>query len=138
MRRGEAIGGGVAALFAAGLAGAAEFDGLYRAAPTVDCNIVGVEGGALKIEGDTFVGVEVTCRMTRPVNVRDMGAQLFDMACEAGERAFTERAMLMHAADGGLIMAWDGYAFKYDRCLEDPVEGTVTTPRDLGIVDPPG
>lgn len=113
----------------------ASFDGLYRASPTTDCATVGGAGGALKIEDGVLHGADARCRMTQPVNVRDMDAQLFDMECESNGDSFSERALMMHAADGGLVLVWDGYAFKYDRCTDDPAEGTVTRADDIGIVE---
>ncbi|MHC0051917.1 hypothetical protein [Actibacterium sp. D379-3] len=104
-------------LVAAPAAGAPEgFDGLYRQGPDANCTVTGVEGGALKIEDGVFHGVEMQCRMENPVDVRDMDAALYDMSCNGEGSAWTARALFMHAADGGLIMVWNGYAFKYDRC----------------------
>lgn len=93
-----------------------QFDGLYRLTPEADCALTGQEGGALKIEDGVFYGVESRCVMTRPVNVRDMDAVLYDMECGGEGTTWVERALFMTAADGGLIMVWNGYAFKYDRC----------------------
>lgn len=104
-----------------GIAGAGPYDGVYRQAANVDCSLVGVDGGSLKIEAGVFYGVEMECRMTRPVNVVDMDATLYTMECSGGDQTWTERAMMMTPAgeDDGLIMVWNGYAFVYDRC-EDP------------------
>ncbi|PRY86392.1 hypothetical protein [Donghicola tyrosinivorans] len=95
------------------------FDGLYKQSANADCSLVGVDGGALKIEGAQFIGVENKCEMTLPVDVNEMDARLYTMQCEGANGPWSARAMLVHAADGGLIMVWDGYAFKYDRCPED-------------------
>lgn len=113
----------------------ADFDGTWRASPTTDCTVIGGDGGALKIEGTTFQGAEATCEMTQPVNVRDMDAKLFDMVCTGEGTTFTERAMMMHAADGGLILVWNGFAFKYEACPADPARGTVTTAEDIGVIE---
>lgn len=132
------------------MAGAGEFDGIYRQTRASDCTSIGEPGGALQIVDGRFIGVDSTCRMLRPVNVRDMNAKLFDMECSliprtpaealalAGTpedaenlprintRPWRERALLMLAADGGLIMLWNGYAFKYDRCSEaDVIESAI-------------
>ncbi|WP_108484393.1 hypothetical protein [Oceaniglobus ichthyenteri] len=123
------------ALFAAAPVAADPFDGLYKPAPTTDCTIVGGDGGALKVEGDTFFGAESQCKMTTPVNVRDMDAILYDMVCDGEGESWVSRALFMRAADGGLILAWNGFAFKYDRCNPDAPAGTVTTAEDIGITD---
>lgn len=95
------------------------FDGVFKQAANAECGLVGVNGGALKIENDIFYGVEVECRMTNPVSVNDMDATLYTMQCSGGDQSWTERAMLMNSKESnGLIMVWNGYAFIYDRCTE--------------------
>lgn len=93
------------------------FDGVYKQTANSECGLVGVDGGAVEIRDGIFYGVEVECRMTRPVNVLQMDAQLFTMQCSGEDQAWTERAMLMKPAeDDGIIMLWDGYAFVYEAC----------------------
>ena len=99
-------------------ASAGEYDGIYRQSADADCTLVGQDGGALKIADSVFSGVDSQCTMSRPVKVRDMNATLFDMVCSGEGTNWVERALFMTAVDGGLIMAWNGYAFKYDRCTE--------------------
>lgn len=105
------------AILVAGSVAATPYDGLYRSSGDADCAQVGVEGGALRIQEGLFEGVGSECRMMRPVDVVDMDATLYTMECSAGDTRWTERAMLMKAAqDNGLIMLWNGYAFRYARC----------------------
>lgn len=93
------------------------FDGIYRQAANADCALIGVDGGAIEIRDGLFHGVDSECRMTKPVNVTGMDAKLFTMVCSGEDHHWTERAMLMHPAEGdGIIMLWNGYAFSYDRC----------------------
>jgi len=108
----------IVALPAAVLAG--PYDGIYKQVANAECSLVGVDGGSLKIENDIFYGVEVECRMTKPVSVVDMDATLYTMQCSGGDQSWTERAMLMNSKESdGLIMVWNGYAFIYDRCADD-------------------
>ncbi len=107
-----------AGLFSAADAG--EFDGIYKQGAQSDCSLIGVDGGALRIEDDVFYGIESQCRMERPVDVVDMDAYLYDMKCSGEGAEWLARALFMHAANDGLIMVWNGYAFQYDRC---PAEG---------------
>lgn len=101
------------------VAAANPFDGVYRQVANADCGLVGVDGGALKIANNIFYGVDLECRMTHPVNVVDMDATLFTMQCSGEDDIWTERAMIMDAKDtNGIIMVWNGYAFKYERCPE--------------------
>ena len=99
------------------IAAATPFDGIYRQNANADCALVGVDGGALQIEDGIFYGVEMQCRMTRPVNVVDMDATLYSMRCSGEDQVWTERAMLMNDGESdGIVMIWDGYAFRYSRC----------------------
>ena len=100
-----------------GLVLAGPFDGVYKQTANAECALVGVDGGALEIKDGIFYGVDVECRMTRPVNVVDMDAMLFTMQCTGDDTVWTERAMLMEDKESdGVIMVWNGYAFRYDRC----------------------
>lgn len=100
-----------------GLAG--PFDGVYKQTANAECSLVGVDGGSLEIKDGIFYGVETECRMTRPVNVVDMDATLYTMQCTGDDTVWTERAMLMDDKEAdGLIMVWNGYAFRYDRCAD--------------------
>lgn len=110
----------VLTLGAATAVAAGPFDGTYRQNANAECGLVGSDGGALRIAGGIFYGVEMQCRMSRPVDVVDMDATLYTMECSGEGQQWTERALLMKSAEneGGLIMVWNGYAFKYSRCPE--------------------
>lgn len=98
---------------------ASPYDGVYKQTANAECGLVGVDGGALEIREGVFYGVEVECRMTRPVNVVDMDATLYTMQCSGEDQNWSERAMMMkRAGDDGIIMIWDGYAFAYDACAQ--------------------
>ena len=104
-------------LFLPAVAVAGPYDGVYKQTANSDCGLVGVDGGSLQIEDGIFYGVEMQCRMSRPVNVVDMQATLYNMQCSGEGQNWTERALLMKPAEGdGLIMLWNGYAFVYDKC----------------------
>jgi hypothetical protein len=105
------------ALAAPALAFAGPYDGVFKQVANADCSLVGVDGGAVEIKDGIFYGVEVECRMTRPVSVVNMDATLFTMNCSGGDQVWSERAMLMRNKEtNGLIMVWNGYAFAYDSC----------------------
>ena len=98
---------------------ASPYDGVYKQTEMAECALVGADGGSLKIENDIFYGVEVSCRLTDPVEVEDMDATLYQMQCTGEGETWTERAMLMQDADAtGIYMIWRGYAFRYERCEE--------------------
>jgi len=94
----------------------ADYDGRYRLSPDADCSDLSTSEGLLRIDEGVFEGAESACRMTDPLAVRGMDATLYDMVCTGEGLTWTERAMLMRAADGGLILVWDGYAFAYPAC----------------------
>jgi hypothetical protein len=57
--------------------------------------------------------------MTRPVDINDMDATIYQMQCSGEGQTWTERAMLMpDAEETGIYMIWEGYAFRYERCEE--------------------
>ena len=63
------------------------FDGLYfpedQRGWLCDEASLGSDGGALAIRNGTLIGVETSCALTKPVNVRDMDAVLYDLECES-------------------------------------------------------
>lgn len=115
---------------------ATRFDGIWRGSPTASCTYTGEDGGALKIETGTLYGVNATCEMADPVQVREMDATLYDMSCRGdGDVEWQDRPMLMQASDGGLYLVWDGIVYKYEGCDGQEVDGTVTRAEDLGITE---
>lgn len=111
------LGLGICAALLPALAWAGPYDGVYRQVANADCSLIGVDRGAIEIREGLFYGVEMECRMTRPVDVLQMDATLYTMQCTGEAERWTERALVMSSAeDDGIIMLWDGYAFRYDRC----------------------
>jgi hypothetical protein len=112
----------IAALAVAGTAAAAQtpYDGLYYPADASgwDCARVGMDGGAVAVRGGRFEGVENSCTLANPVNVRDMQATLYDAACTGEGVVSQERFMLMQAAQGGIWVIRDGWATRLARCPE--------------------
>ncbi|WP_333713517.1 hypothetical protein [Yoonia sp.] len=104
---------------------ASPFDGVYRQSANAECALVGVDGGSIKIENEIFYGVEVECRMINPVEIEGMNAVLYDMACIGEGSAWEERAIMMEDAQtSGILMIWDGYAFRYARCNDPAAAAT--------------
>lgn len=99
-------------------AGALPWDGTYLLSEEATCDGTGEEG-TLRIAEGVLHGLESTCRMTEPTDILDLDATLYVMQCEGEGEEWTERAMLMKAAEGDAIfLAWRGYVFRYDRCPE--------------------
>lgn len=96
-----------------------EFSGLYRPrgelAPPWDCKNIGQPGGAVAVDGGTLFGVENTCTLSNPVQVRDMPAMLFDAECAGEGEVSRRRVMLMHA-DFGLYLITSGFVAEWQRC----------------------
>lgn len=117
------------ALLPTGLA-ALPWDGTYRP-PGGPCTQAAVGGGAIRIEGGVLDGVGARCAMTLPVDVLDMDATLYTMECEGEGQRWTERAMLMRAAEGdAILLVWNGYAFRYERC-PGATEGPAGAPPEV-------
>ncbi|GGD32267.1 hypothetical protein [Sinisalibacter lacisalsi] len=113
----------LALALAPSLAVATPYDGLYRPnydfAAAWDCATVGVEGGALAIEGTRLIGVENTCELGDPVEVRGMNAVLYDATCEGEGEAYDERVMLM-AHDFGVYVIRDAMVVDWLSCDATP------------------
>lgn len=148
MRAARPFGLALSLGLAASPALALEVEGNYRAHPQADCAAGSDGDGVIRISDGVFYGLSGECRMKNPVNVRDMDAQLFDMECQGANPGiqWTERALFMKAAEGGLILAWNGYAFQYERCplvapetaVADPVaEPPTDTATEAASVPPP-
>lgn len=94
-------------LVAAPLA-ADQYDGIYRPdqpwAESWNCSDVGSDGGAMAVQDGWFYGVESACKLTNPVNVRDLPATLFDAECSAEGETYTQRVMLMSTARGVVLV----------------------------------
>jgi hypothetical protein len=97
------------------------YDGRYRLEPGADCAAPDGSPGLLRIEDDVLYGAESACRMTNPVEVRDMDATLYDMQCTGDGSAWAERALVMRGAENELVLVWNGYAFAYPACPLRPV-----------------
>jgi hypothetical protein len=98
---------------------AVAFDGLYRPdqpwAEGWDCKSVGMDGGALAVQDGVFYGVENTCELTNPTEVRGMDAVLYDAVCAGEGETDTYRMMLMRV-EGGLAVIRNGSANVMKRC----------------------
>ncbi len=121
-------------------AGAGPFDGVYKQSAEADCAAIGEDGGALRIESGVFTGVDNSCRMERPVSIVDMDAKIYDMICTGEGSDWQARAIVMRAVDGGIIMMWDGYAFKYEACpaaVPPDEAGGDAAPEPALVIEPP-
>jgi hypothetical protein len=102
----------VAAIHLAAPGVAGPFDGIYRPdqpwAENWDCASVGLDGGALAIEGDTFKGVENQCKLTNPMPVTGMDAILYDAECSGEGETVSYRMMVMRLPEGVAIIE-DGF-----------------------------
>ena len=98
---------------------ATPYDGVFRPnfdfAESWDCTTLGAEGGAVGVEGDKLIGVENTCTLTDPVEVRDMNATLYDADCTGEGETVRARVMLM-AHDYGIYVIRDGFVSDWLRC----------------------
>ncbi|MEM6739305.1 MAG: hypothetical protein AAF646_04255 [Pseudomonadota bacterium] len=99
---------------------AVALDGRYKLTESAQCDAAN-DLGLLRIEDGVLYGAESRCRMTNRLDIRDMNGALFDMICIGEGSGWEERAILVQAASGGLILVWDGYAFEYEACPKPPV-----------------
>ncbi len=96
-------------------AGAQGYDGTYRFPGTQGCTFLGIDNGVIQIRRGVLSGAENDCRMTNPIEVRDMDATLYDLLCQGEGMEWQERAMIMRSARG-VVIARRGYATDFERC----------------------
>ncbi len=98
---------------------AGPFDGIYRPnhdfAVSWDCTSIGMDGGALAIQGQELFGVENRCELTEPVRIKGMNAILYNGICAGEGDEYSERIMLMKS-DHGVYVIQDGLALDLIRC----------------------
>lgn len=98
---------------------AGPFDGVYRpnsaTAANWDCKTVGMDGGALAIDGNTLFGVESRCELADPVNVTGMDAVLYNSTCYAEGMVDTHRTMILKNDHGVYVIAY-GYVSDWLLC----------------------
>lgn len=112
------------AMMAAGVAAPAvadmtRFDGTYRLFNDGAPCVVGegdVAGAAFRIEKGRLFGIESTCTLANPTNIRDMDAMLFDLQCVGEGLNWSDRIFLMKMDDGSLLYVVDKSAFTYAPC----------------------
>lgn len=99
-------------------ANATPYDGLYQPqGSNWSCARaeIGMDGGALAIEGERLDGVENACTLADPVPVLGMDATLYDRRCSAEGTTYRDRVMLMRT-ERGVYVITDGFAALWERC----------------------
>ena len=98
---------------------AGPFDGTYRPnydfAVSWNCTSIGMDGGALAIQGQELFGVENRCELTDPVRVNGMNAILYNGICAGEGYEYSERIMLMKN-DHGVYVIRDGFVLDLIHC----------------------
>ena len=95
------------------------FDGLYVATGvdgwTCEPGEVGMEFGALAIRDDKLWGLENTCDLTNPTNVRGMAGVLYDAECSGEGETYAYRLMLLKG-ETGIYLIENGYIVEWTTC----------------------
>lgn len=116
---------GLGALLALGLSGplAAQslverVQGLYfpDGQGTWDCRTVGMDGGAVAIQGQELRGVESTCEMLNPFAVPGLDAMAFDLSCVGEGMQYDGGRVLIVPVDAGVAIVRDGAVSTWIRC----------------------
>lgn len=93
--------------------------GLYYPAGqgTWDCITVGMDGGAVAVQGTRLQGVENTCEMGNAFAVPGLDAMTFDLSCVGEGTSYDGgRVLLMPLQDGGLAILRNGFVSTWMRC----------------------
>ena len=74
-----------------------------------------MDGGVLGIQDGYLHGLENTCELTKPTNIRGMDAILYDAQCSGEGEQYSYRLMILrHAA--GLYLVQDGFVADWRPC----------------------
>ncbi|NDW53896.1 hypothetical protein [Aliiroseovarius sp. PrR006] len=108
-----------ALMIAATASAEAPYDGIYYPAGAQDwsCNIAELGGdiGALGVVDSVLYGLENTCDLDNPTQIRDMEATLYDAHCSGEGFTDTHRLMLM-TSDNGIYVIQNGYVVEWELC----------------------
>lgn len=99
-------------------AGAGQFDGVYKPAGlswSCQARDLGMDGGAVGVFGDQFLGVENTCTLTNPTPIPGLGAVAYTAECNGEGMTYTYPLMLM-TQDNGIYVITEGYVADWTRC----------------------
>lgn len=111
----------IAMLASTSIAYATPFDGLYAPADSFErwsrkASEIGEGLGAVGVVGGYLEGVENSCELTKPTNIRGMDAIVYDAICSGEGEQYTHRVMLMRH-DSGIYVIENGYSSKWRSCL---------------------
>jgi hypothetical protein len=81
-----------------------------------DCATLGMDGGAVGIQGDTLHGVESACTLTNAFPIPGMDAMMFDLACSGEGATYDGGKVILVPTEGGLGLVRDGFVNTWLRC----------------------
>jgi len=107
-----------AAVLIAAIATATPFDGLYKLVDgSWSCNPedIGMDSGALSLQDGYLHGIENSCELTEPTNVRGMDAVLYDALCSGEGEQYSYRLMILRH-EQGIYLVQDDYVAEWHNC----------------------
>ena len=95
-----------------------EVQGLYYPPNqgTWDCATLGMDGGAVGVQGDTLHGVENACTLSNALPIPGMNAALFGLTCTAEGQSYDAGNVILVPTDNGLGLVYDGFVTTWLRC----------------------
>lgn len=80
------------------------------------CRQVGMDGGALAIQGMQVFGVENICDLRNPFVIPGMDAIKFDRTCTGEGTTYDAGPMIVMPSPGGVLLISEGFATEWTRC----------------------
>lgn len=81
-----------------------------------NCSTLGMDGGAVGIQGQSLVGVENTCTLENPFPVPGLDAMAFDLACTGEGTTYDGGRVMLVPLERGLGLVRDGSVVVWARC----------------------
>jgi hypothetical protein len=83
---------------------------------TWDCATLGMDGGAVGVQGQTLHGVENACTLTNAFPIPGMDAMMFDLECSGEGMTYDGGRVILVPTQTGLGIVRDGFVVNWLRC----------------------
>lgn len=81
-----------------------------------DCVTLGMDGGAVGIQGATLHGVENACTLENAFPIPGMDAMMFDLTCTGEGQTYDGGKVILVPTETGLGLVRDGFVNTWQRC----------------------
>jgi len=81
-----------------------------------DCTTLGMDGGAVGVQGTTLHGVENACNLENAFPIPGMDAMMFDLTCTGEGQTYDGGKVILVPTETGLGLVRDGFVNTWQLC----------------------